>query len=64
MKNFMTTHVKMRMQKWQCFPEDTKNLPFNVINGWEEETFGEIDFEMIHQETIKLLAMVVNSPNI
>ena len=41
-----------------------KKLPFNVINRWKEETFGEIDFEMIHQEIIKLLAMVVKSPDI
>ena len=64
MKNSMTTHVKMRMHKWHCLPKDTRNLPFNVINGWEEETFGEIDFRMIHQETTKLLTMVVNNLDI
>ena len=41
-----------------------KKLLFNVINRWEEETFGEINFRMIHQETIKLLAMVVSSLDI
>ena len=41
-----------------------KKLPFDVINRWKEETFGEIDFEMIHQEIIKLLAMVVSSLDI
>ena len=61
MNNYMKTHVKIRMLKWQCQLEDIRNLPFNIINKWEEEIFEEIDFEMSLQKITKLCAMVVNN---
>ena len=55
--------MRMRMPKWPCQQEDTRNLPFKVTNGCEQEKgiFEEIGLGMSHQETIKLHAMVVKS---
>ena len=41
-----------------------KKLAFQSDQWMEEKTFGEIDFGMIHQETIKLLVIVVSSLDI